>query len=135
MDTMDDRPTSEPTRLGKDTVCPMCNTHVEESWDWCEVCGYDPDGLSPVPGKLSREQIERLADEVAVAHVSQRFLVEARKRLPAEEWDRLRERVEARTVEELRRADEDREAGLHGFHLRFGHHHRHHGSTSEVEHG
>ncbi len=26
-------------------ACPQCGTEVQPHWDWCERCGYDPDGL------------------------------------------------------------------------------------------
>lgn len=27
--------------------CPECDAVVEPSWDWCQSCGWDPDGLKP----------------------------------------------------------------------------------------
>jgi len=27
--------------------CPTCGTPVLPHWDWCNACGYDPDGLKP----------------------------------------------------------------------------------------
>jgi len=27
--------------------CPRCHAEVEHDWHWCQVCGFDPDGLKP----------------------------------------------------------------------------------------
>jgi hypothetical protein len=27
--------------------CPQCGTPVQSSWDWCQRCGFDPEGLKP----------------------------------------------------------------------------------------
>ena len=27
--------------------CPRCAALVEPDWDWCQQCGYDPDGMRP----------------------------------------------------------------------------------------
>jgi len=27
--------------------CPRCASPVEPDWDWCQQCGYDPEGLRP----------------------------------------------------------------------------------------
>jgi hypothetical protein len=29
--------------------CPTCGAPVQPNWDWCHLCGYDPEGLRP-PG-------------------------------------------------------------------------------------
>ena len=31
-----------------DPNCPRCSGPVLPDWDWCERCGYDPEGLKPV---------------------------------------------------------------------------------------
>ncbi len=28
-------------------ACPRCHSEVQDGWDWCHVCGFDPDGLKP----------------------------------------------------------------------------------------
>ena len=28
--------------------CPTCGTAIQPDWDWCHLCGYDPDNLKPV---------------------------------------------------------------------------------------
>lgn len=28
--------------------CPQCGTAIQEHWDWCHTCGFDPEGLKPV---------------------------------------------------------------------------------------
>lgn len=28
-------------------VCPDCGTTIEPSWDWCQSCGFDPEGARP----------------------------------------------------------------------------------------
>jgi hypothetical protein len=28
--------------------CPQCETPVQADWDWCQQCGFDPDGLKPL---------------------------------------------------------------------------------------
>lgn len=28
--------------------CPTCGAPVQTDWDWCHLCGYDPEGLKPV---------------------------------------------------------------------------------------
>jgi hypothetical protein len=28
-------------------TCPQCNAIVAPNWDWCQRCGFDPDGLRP----------------------------------------------------------------------------------------
>jgi hypothetical protein len=27
--------------------CPTCGTAIQPHWDWCHLCGYDPDNLKP----------------------------------------------------------------------------------------
>ncbi len=27
--------------------CPTCGAPVQADWDWCHLCGYDPEGLKP----------------------------------------------------------------------------------------
>ena len=47
--------------------CPTCGTAIQPHWDWCHLCGYDPDNLKPagwmspteataVPAKSARRQ-------------------------------------------------------------------------------
>jgi hypothetical protein len=38
--------------------CPTCGSPVQPDWDWCQLCGYDPDGLKPagwMPAGLAPE--------------------------------------------------------------------------------
>jgi len=28
-------------------VCPDCGTTIEPDWDWCNACGFDPEGIRP----------------------------------------------------------------------------------------
>jgi hypothetical protein len=28
--------------------CPTCGAPVQSDWDWCHLCGYDPEGLKPI---------------------------------------------------------------------------------------
>lgn len=28
-------------------TCPQCGAAVEPTWDWCQRCGFDPEGLKP----------------------------------------------------------------------------------------
>jgi hypothetical protein len=28
-------------------ACPRCHSEIQAGWDWCQVCGFDPDGLKP----------------------------------------------------------------------------------------
>jgi hypothetical protein len=27
--------------------CPQCGVRIEPTWDWCQGCGFDPEGLKP----------------------------------------------------------------------------------------
>ncbi len=27
--------------------CPQCGCEIQSTWDWCEECGFDPEGLKP----------------------------------------------------------------------------------------
>jgi len=40
-------PAAPEDEAGGEPTCPMCGTVVRRGWDWCQVCGYDPDGLKP----------------------------------------------------------------------------------------
>ena len=31
-----------------DPNCPRCTGPVRSDWDWCQNCGYDPEGLKPI---------------------------------------------------------------------------------------
>ncbi len=31
----------------QEPACPECTTPVRADWDWCQHCGFDPDGLKP----------------------------------------------------------------------------------------
>jgi hypothetical protein len=33
--------------MGGEPTCPECGTTVLPDWDWCQRCGFDPDGLRP----------------------------------------------------------------------------------------
>ena len=28
-------------------ACPRCHSEIQADWNWCHVCGFDPDGLKP----------------------------------------------------------------------------------------
>ena len=43
-------------------TCPRCGIPVEETWDWCHGCGYDPDGMRPADASGAGETTIDLTD-------------------------------------------------------------------------
>jgi len=55
--TPDEQPpsTAGQDRAGEEPTCPLCGTAVHPDWDWCQGCGFDPDGLRP-PGWSAQQE-------------------------------------------------------------------------------